>query len=312
MSKGIGDFSIRMTKAPLRVGIWFGASHIAYGGPSLVLLGTILGLKVQAEPIIVLLNEPGDVNWFLDRTDNFQENITHVPDAYIGPMVFGNSEAETKDYTQCELWKYGTHFLAPSHWYRWWIQRGLPFDQTDKAEHRTCDVWGAGVDTAFFSPSPTPKTQDFFIYFKSQNYPHLQKVHQYLFHNYFHYRGTVLVYYHYEKSMLRDAANASKFCIMVDGTESQGLASLEIMSCNCPLFVIDCTHHKGERLAMSGASSVPCMDSRCGVKSSWDTMDKDFPVFLNALNTYRPRDYVCESYSFQASARNLLDLITSR
>jgi hypothetical protein len=300
-----------MSKAPLRIGIWFNSSHIAYGGPSLVLMGTLLGLYMQEEPPIVVLNEPGDINWFVDRTESFADDLRKVPNASIGPMVFSNGDAETEDYTKHDLWKHGRHFLVPSHWYRWWIQRGLPFDDKEKAAGRTCNIWGSGVDTDFFRPIGFKK-QDFFIYFKSQNYQHLQQVHRFLFHNYFHYRGSVLVYYHYDKEMLREYANASRFCIMLDGTETQGLASLEIMACDCPLFVLDCTRHSGSHMTMDGASSVPCMDLRCGVKSSLEKMENDFPLFLKALITLRPREYVCESYSFQAAAKKLLDLLKNK
>jgi len=301
-----------MSKAPLRIGVWFNSSHIGFGGPSLVLLGTLLGFAQQDEQPILLLNEPGDVNWFLDHTQNLGDDVARVPDAYLGPLVFGNGDAEIEDYTKHQLWKCGTHFLAPSHWYRWWIQQGLPFDNKEKAEHRTCDIWGAGVDTDFFRPLNTPKTQDFFIYFKSQNYPHLQQIHQYLFHNYFHFRGSILVYYHYDKEMLRHHARSSRFCIMLDGTETQGLASLEIMACDCPLFVLDCTKHSGKHISMTGATSVPCMDATCGMKSSLDNMSNDFPTFLAALPVFHSRDYVCASYSYKAAATNLLRLITGK
>jgi len=297
-----------MADVPLRIGIWFNSSHIAYGGPSLVLIGTLIGFLRQPNPPIILLNERGDVNWFVDTTTDFESAIANAPNAYIGPMALTNGDAETEDYTQHPLWKHGTHFIAPSDWYRWWIQRGLPFHEKEKAEHRTCDVWGAGVDTEFFSPS-AKKTQDFFIYFKSQNYGNLQLLHQFLFHNYFHFRGSVLVYYHYDKDMLKQAATSSRFCIMLDGTETQGLASLEIMACDCPLFVLDCKKHTGKRISMDGASSVPCMDSRCGMKSSLETIQNELPVFLKRLEGYRPRQYVCETYSFEAAAQNLIKLL---
>ena len=300
-----------MPKVPLRVGIWFNSLHVSYGGPSLVLIGTILGILQQDDPFIILLNEVGDVNWCVDRTDTLRYDLAKAPNMYIGPLVFSSADAEIEDYTQHELWKYGSNFLAPSHWFRWWIMQGLPFDKKEKAGHRTCDIWGSGVDIDYFRPIGEKK-HDYFIYFKSQNFPNLQKVHQFLFNNYFHFRGTVLTYYHYDKEMLREQANNSRFCIMVDNTETQGLASLEIMACNCPLFVLDCTQHKGDRMAMNGATSVPCMDHRCGMKSSWETMEKDFPLFLKALSLFQPRAYVCESYSFKAAAKNLLQIMANR
>jgi hypothetical protein len=172
------------------------------------------------------------------------------------------------------------------------------------------------VDIDRFCPSMRhEKTQDFFIYFKSQNYEHLHNIHAYLFMNYFQFRGTIITYYTYSPEILAHAARSSRFCIMLDRTETQGLASLEIMACDCPLFVLDWKEHVQETsnqvLSTNSATSAPCMDDRCGMKSSWETIEKDFPAFLDKLGSYTPRGYVLESYSFEASARNLRHLLES-
>ena len=112
--------------------------------------------------------------------------------------------------------------------------------------------------------------------------------------------------------MLAEAARKSRFCIMLDRTETQGLASLEIMATNCPLFVLDWTTHECKTFIVNGASSVPCWDKRCGLKSSMETLEKDFPTFLNNMSTYKPREFVSEKYSFEASAHTLRELITRK
>jgi hypothetical protein len=306
----------------LRIGIWFDARHCAYGGPTLVLIGTILGLYKDAarrnKPIMILLNEPGDVNWALDATENLEYTSQKAPNLLVGPACYSSADVAVKneELDNHPIWKHTKHGIVPSMWFGKFISHGLPFLDPKRANGRRLHVWGAGVDVERFCPAPVPKTQDFFIYFKSQRYDDLRAIQAYLFNNYFQFRGTILTYYSYSPEMLLEAARASRFCIMIDRTETQGLASLEIMACDCPLFVIDWTEHVHENeeqvYRIQGASSVPCMDHRCGMKSLWQTLEKDFPLFLKQLSTYTPREYVLESYSFEASAhklRTLMDVV---
>ena len=304
----------------LRIGIWFDARHCAYGGPTLVLLGTILGLYQDAarrnKPILIVLNEPGDVNWALDITENLEYAMQKAPNLCVGPVCFSGSEVGVKEseLEDHRIWKYARNCIVPSIWFGQFISHGLPFLDPKRSGGRRLHVWGAGVDVDRFCPALKPeKTQDFFIYFKSQNYEHLRRIHAYLFQNYFQFRGTIVTYYTYSPEILAHAAQSSRFCIMLDRTETQGLASLEIMACDCPLFVLDWNEYSSEDQTSSyttkSATSVPCMDHRCGMKSSWDTMEKDFPVFLQKLPSFTPRGYVLESYSFEASARKLRHLL---
>lgn len=304
--------------APLRIGIWFDTRHFAFGGPSVVLIGTILGFIRDAEvsggrPVCILLNEPGDINWCYGHTDNMTFALQKAPNMTIGPMCFAGSDIDTSDYTTHPVWKHGgRHFVVPSQWMYVVEKHVLPFGKPEGGD-RTLSIWAAGVDTLYFRPMYSVRTEDYFIYFKSQEYVDLNRLHVYLFSNYFSMRGNVMVYYCYDKAMLREAASKSKFCIVLDNAETQGLASLEIMSCDCPLFVLDCKMYKGNKLTYMAASSVTCWDeSRCGMKSSFDTLEADFPQFLSRLSTYTPRDFVLESYSYEASARKLRRLMETR
>ena len=310
-------------KTPIRIGVWFDARHLAYGGPTAVLLGTILGFHQHAaetgRPVIILLNERGDLNWVMDRTEDLAHTLQQVPDAVVGPLVFSKEDAELDKPDDHAAWTHGRRLIVASDWFRWWICRGLPFDTPDRnPDRKTLRVWEAGVDTDRFRPHKlqlthpieTSKSQDYFIYFKSQNYEQLAAVQSYLFHHYFGFRGTVLTYYNYDADMLREAAASSRFCIVIDNPETQGLAFLEIMSCDCPLFVLDATHYQGTKLAMGGATSVTCWDpTRCGKKSSREKLEADFPAFLAALPTYRPREFVVERHSYKASANTLRGLL---
>ena len=301
-----------------RVGIWFDERHMAYGGPTAVLLGTILGFYEDAnerdEQVILLFNESGDINWDIGPPQNLLFETQHAPNLVVGPLCFQHTDAElcadTRD--SHDVWNSECLALFPSDWFRAWVNNGLPYLNPDIAGSRQNMVWSAGVDTDFFSPVSTPSTQDYFIYFKSQRYDNLKLVHNYLFTHYFGIRGTVLHYYNYDKYMLRDVAQKSRFCIMLDRPETQGLAALEIMATGCPIFVLDDTVYTGNTLEMEGATSVTCWDTCCGMKSLLTRIIDDFPIFLtnHDNNVYDPRGFVVKEHSLRESARQLREILS--
>jgi hypothetical protein len=296
-----------------RFGIWFDTTHVPYGGPSHLLIGTLLGL-LQADPhCIVLLNEPGDYNWLfggIPRLQDYEEQTVGCRNG-VGPMTFGAGDAFLSTPESNRYWslsnKSPTTYLVPSAWFGHWISQGLPFLNAGKR----LAIWGGGVNTDRFAPllRPVSWRHDFFIYFKSQNWDHLRSVHEYLFHNYFKLHGPTLTYYFYSTEELLETARNARCCIYVGCVETQGLASLEIMSCDCPLFVLDTTEYHHEGRGMTGVTTVPCWDSMCGMKSSVANMSRDFPVFMERLETYTPRTFVEREYSWKASAGKLLQLI---
>lgn len=305
-----------------RIGIWFDITHVPYGGPSHVLIGTILGILQAFPQSVILLNEVGDYNWLYGMIPCLEDykRQTVGRRCGTGPMTFTSGDAFVKNPEENRVWMLDssgkTVFLAPSLWYAQWICNGLPF--RDTKHQRPMLVWGAGVNTERFVPLPLPLPlprpvtwrHDYFVYFKSQNWDQLRSVHDYLFHNYFKLHGPTLTYYFYSTEELVEAAQRSRFCIFLSGTETQGLASLEIMACGCPLFVLDTTEHIQEGYGMSGATSVTCWDSTCGMKSSLKDMERDFPVFMERLETYNPRAFVERDYSWKAAAGKLVQLIS--
>jgi hypothetical protein len=302
------------TAAPLRIGVWFQENHAPFGGPTLVLLGTLCGFYQYAEShgfeIIVLLNEVGDVNWSIGPLPNMESKLLKMPKIWYGPLLTSHGDAES-DFKENILWQNARNVLFPSTWFCKWICSGLPYNDPSKAEDRNFAVWPSGVDIDFFCPSKyTEKTQDYFIYFKSQNAHELSKVLYYIFSNWFGMKGTVLTYYNYDPAMLLHAARNSKFCIMLGIPETQGLAALEIMATGCPLFVCDVNVYRGTKKSITCASSVNDFDSSCGMKSNIEKLEIDFPVFIQNLESYNPRSFVLSNYSFKAAAGRLLDLIT--
>jgi len=298
---------------PLRIGVWFDITHCCYGGPTGVLLGTLLGFFLQSDvPVCVVLNEPGDINWYVGGGWTLKDLVHRTGGRIVtGPIsVFLGEET---GYETNDIWKEAEHVLVPTEWVRHYICYGMPYHRQDLAGSRRISLWPAGVDTAFFSPDATSqKTQDFFIYYKSQKHADIHRILTFLFKRYFQLRGHIVPYYCYTPTMLRDAARSSRFCIVLNNTETQGLAMLEIMSCDCPLFVLDCKKFSGNRIEMSGASSAPCWSAECGVKSTWSTWETDFDAFLPHVESFHPRSFVESVYSYGAAASALIRLLGSR
>jgi hypothetical protein len=310
-----------LEKTPVRIGVWFEPSHVPYGGPAQVLIGTILGFLQADSPPVILVNEIGDLNWAFDSTDNLTEfeAKTRGLQRAIGPMCFTAGDFRVANPDDHPVWNLGRRgnmlFLAPSAWFAKWIMHGLPFYDIEK-HRRPMAIWGAGVDTERFCPPAVPRhlavKRDFFVYFKSQNWTEHADVYSYIFSNYFKMRGFTISYYFYNHEELRDAAQTSRFCIFMSTTETQGIASLEIMACGCPLFVIDVTRYDHDGYSLDGASSVTCWDDRCGMKSSMAALKEDFPRFLATLDSYTPRAFVEERFSYKVAAGRLRNLLETQ
>ena len=289
-----------------RIGIWFNPTHVAYGGPAQVIIGTLLGFL--QDDCILRLNEPGDLNWVVDPPESFAaiDFGTRGLKRGIGPLLFSAADVLLEDPNTSPIWRLGasqlTLYIAPSMWFGKWISRGLPF--YDLSHNRPLAIWGAGVNTEYFRPASGPKVHTYFIYFKSQNWTDLRTVHEYLFENYFRMHGPTLMYYFYTHEELKAAATGAEFCIFLDAAETQGLAALEIMACGCPLFVLDCEEFRAHGYVTKETTSVTCWDSRCGMKSKVGRIAEDFPLFLKDLASYKPREFA-EQYSWKAAASRL-------
>ena len=118
-----------------------------------------------------------------------------------------------------------------------------------------------------------------------------------------------LQYGSYTPQNFREALSSVRFCIIIDNTESQGIAIQEMMAANKPLFVWDqiIWDHMGEQYAVP-ASSVPYWSSECGEKvTDKNNLELSLDNFIINLKNYTPRDYVNRELSPQKSVQILLD-----
>jgi hypothetical protein len=185
----------------------------------------------------------------------------------------------------------------------------------------TPSQWVADLYTKFFSVRGTlnwpvaiyaPQinnnpTIDCLVYYKNRPVDHLQAVLSLLEKRSLTYTG--LEYGNYSQEEFLESLGEVKFCVIIDNTESQGIATQEMMAVNKPIFVWDQTiwDHMGSEYSVP-ATSVPYWSDECGHKiNSIDELETGFDHFYSNLSNYSPQDYVQRELSPQKTVQILLD-----
>jgi hypothetical protein len=132
--------------------------------------------------------------------------------------------------------------------------------------------------------------------------------------NYFKLKFEIIEYGSYKEEQLKNLCSRSKFAVLLTGTESQGIAYMNILSMNIPCFVFNnptWTHEKDKNIKCN-ASSVPYFDEKCGIISK-DVDLKLFKFFLEKVynNDFSPRNYILQNHTLKMSAQKYVDLLKS-
>ena len=218
------------------------------------------------------------------------KNIKNKESLLVGPQMWPFAP-EFKELTE-----YGK-LVAPS----WWVENKLKkyFDVTK------CLVWPVAIYEPDIQYAQT--TTDCLIYLKSRSQDDLDYIKELLERRRLTY--TQLQYGSYTQDNFRQALSSVKFCVIIDNTESQGIAIQEMMAAGKPLFVWDTPiwDHMGQEYAVP-ASSVPYWSYECGEKTAdKDALDLSLDHFLSRLTTYTPRAYVDRELSPEVTVKILTD-----
>jgi hypothetical protein len=225
--------------------------------------------------------------------------------ALIGPeiMVFPDDIPN--------LWGFYKYWTQPSQWV---IDNMKTYSITN---NNVFYSWPVGIDTDMFNGDNKNQSMDCFVYYKDVNISNpvsrLNYVKTEL--NKRNIKYTVIEYGKYKEHELINAIKQSKFGILLTGTESQGIAYMEMLSSNVPLFVFNQNYltFRGRKYKVeTNISSVPYFDSMCGIISNELNFNK-FDEFLSNINNYKPRDYILENHTLKKSAEkyyNILQEIT--
>jgi glycosyltransferase involved in cell wall biosynthesis len=170
-----------------------------------------------------------------------------------------------------------------------------------------------GVDTEKFTEiKPINERQKVFIYYKSRVPKEIEFIRYFLNNKNIEYR-----IFNYDTKYNEDDylnyLHDSIYGIWIGRHESQGFALEEALSCNVPLFVWNVKSMNQEYKSTYSdipATTIPYWDERCGeFFYNINDIEEKFNLFLDKLNTYKPREYVLENLSMEVCENKLIALV---
>lgn len=261
-------------------------------GPGKVVTNLLLGLNK--------LNIQHKTNQLISEDDKLlvlqEHQALFIPtsnDKIIGPNIctlpIDNHYVMSQNYKK---------MIVPCEWVKDLYMKWLPEDKLL--------VWAVGINTdLFYDMSEEKKEIDCLVYFKRRNEADLNSVISFLKSKNQTYE--IIRYGSYQEEHFINTLKKSRYGIVIDKCESQGVAIEEMMSTNLPLLVWDTTiwDDRGEEYAVS-ATSVPYWDERCGVKfNNLDDLNDSFNKFINKKNDFKPRNYILENLGLEICAKNI-------
>ncbi|HEY2251916.1 MAG TPA: alpha-1,2-fucosyltransferase [Planctomycetaceae bacterium] len=272
----------------VRLGLFYGSCG-THDGPAKLAQNLIGGL--QRCGIEVHSNEVCEVNACLQFWAPEYQRLPRG--ALMGPnLVVAPSDDP-------DLWRRHCNFIVPSLWVKRFYER---YDLTQGA---SLSIVSAGVDTEVFTDDKR-LTQDAFVYFKHRSEADLSIVETALRRRNLSY--SVVRYGHFKECDLVATAQRSRFCVLVAGTESDGIANKEIMSTNTPCFVWNTSIWRYGSYPECPASSVPWFDDRCGMIVD-QFSDEAFDCFHANVEFYEPRNYILENHTLERGAQRYFDAV---
>lgn len=270
----------------MKIGLFYNNSNF---GPGKVVQNLIQGID-ELKNNEICHNQFGDLNGSLNviRFD--------LPlDTYMGPnLVILPNDNDL-------LFKSYQNIIVPSKWVY------DKYKSFDFVRENHIYIWSVGIDTDKFNDCNKSITKDCFIYYKNRKAEDLIIVQNILDRMQLAYE--VIKYGEYNEDKLIEITKKCRFCIMLDNTESQGIATMEILSSDVPCFVINKNiwdHYPDYRF---NATSVPYFDERCGmVINSTEEMNQ-LSLFISRLNNYNPRSYIIENHTLAIGASNYLKIL---
>lgn len=265
-------------------------------GPGKVVTNLILGLEKSG--IEFKTNQPplpDDKLLILQETQLLYQNTNN--EKVIGPNIctlpIDNQYVMNQNYKK---------MIVPCEWVKQLYMKWLPEEKLV--------IWAVGIDTdLFYDMSEKDKEIDCLIYFKRREESDLKSVISFL--NEQNQTFDIIKYGSYSEKEFMTLLERSKYCIVIDKCESQGIAIQEIMSTNTPLFIWDTIvwDDRGEEYKVE-ATSIPYWDDSCGVKvATFEELKNNFSMFTNNLKKYKPRDYILENLSLDKSAKKIVEIL---
>lgn len=276
--------------------VFLSYTNATTNGPGRVVSGLISGLRNIG---VEITNESNNLG-ILQATNHLMHrdgrNVVAGPNICVLPSEMPNLISGLKTYVVPSKWTFDIYSNS--------------FKELKKENQQfvmpTLKYWMAGVDSDHWKPSSTIKDyHNCFIYFKNRSEQELNIVTK-VFEN-LGMNVSVIRYGSYAPAELKSVCDCSSFCVLLDGTESQGIAVMEILSMNVPIFVLDKTTWTYSDGRTFPATSVPLFDSRCGRVVSGHLSKGQIDDFLRNLWTFKPRQFILESFTLNQAAGKYME-----
>lgn len=275
-------------------GYWGGSSRM--NGPRKVVDNLLNSLEQENIPYSINI-EKYKYNFIIqyDYRGYLKHSKLELENCIIGPQIWFFDEHVK------ELQKYSERYksiIVPSEWVKTLA--------TEKFGFNKVNVWPVGIKHSNLNRNIK---YDCLIYFKRRSPQELEKVKAFLESKNLTYN--VVSYGEYHESDLELLASQSRFCFLLNGTESQGIAVQEIMDLNVPLLVWDLKYwnDQGEQYKVI-SSSVPYWSELCGERFfNENEMEETFQSFYAKIDNYNPQKYIKENLSYKVSVNKLLEIL---
>lgn len=265
-------------------------------GPGKVIKNLVSGLKIIDYPYT--LNEPPiDNSYKLCLSNHSILQSEYLHEMFIGPNIvtlpIDSEIVMNQNYKK---------FIVNSEWTFNCYNRWLPKNKIV--------IWPVGIDTNLFNDKSNDiKSIDCLLYFKNRDNIELEKAIELLNKNNQTY--TLIKYGHYQESEFINYLSKCRYCFVIGGIESQGIAYGEIQSCNIPIFAWELNQwaDRGPDYMFS-ASTLPYWDDRCGIKTV-NLDEEKFKYFLNNIYSFNPRDYILQNLTLESQATKIITLLST-
>lgn len=282
------------------INLWYEDNHLQgrMNGPMKV----ILNLKESLEEygIEYSINDNlYNTNFLLHYDANGHkkhEQLDH-DSCFIGPQIwpFDNYGKFLVDNPQ-----YYNQLIVPSQWVKDLLILKFGLSQSKVS------VWPVGIKESNLNRNVK---YDCLLYSKRRDVNEVSKAIDFLESKNLSYN--IISYGAYSESDFELLTSQSRFCFLVNGSESQGIAVQEMMSSNIPLFVWDILEwtDQGEEYKVP-CSSVPYWDETCGEKFYYENeMEETFSKFYDRISSYNSREFVEKNLSYKRSVEILMEIL---
>jgi hypothetical protein len=213
------------------------------------------------------------------------------PNLFVLPTEWGNN---------CSLFD---HYIVPSKWVE------DKYREYDCLSHASIDVWPVGIDTDQWVKEKNSRQGRVAIYYKNRPKEDLDNLTSHL--RDLNIDFGILEYGRYDEQDLYNVCHLVDAFILLTGTESQGVAYMQILSMGIPCFVLNKSKFDYMDRYVENpipSTSVPYFNESCGIIV--DEFDRHkFQDFMDKIESYDPRSFIMDNHTLEIGAKKYVEIL---